>query len=111
MALVQAGDEVIMPNPSFPIYESMVDFVGARPVFVPLVEEKGFGFDLDVFAASLSDKTRLVILNSPSNPTGGVDWSAAAISTCREARAGICWANCSGSKGVAKRSGGKVAVG
>ncbi len=72
LALAEAGDEVVMPNPSFPIYESMVRFVGAKPVFVPLVEEQGFGFDLDVFADSLSDKTRLVILNSPSNPTGGV---------------------------------------
>lgn len=72
LALVDAGDEVIMPNPSFPIYESMVNFVGARPVFVRLSEESGFGFDLDMFADSLSDRTRLVILNSPSNPTGGV---------------------------------------
>jgi len=72
LALVEPGDEVIMPNPSFPIYESMVRFVGARPVFVRLSEEAGFGFDLDMFADSLSDRTRLVILNSPSNPTGGV---------------------------------------
>ncbi|MFQ5460878.1 MAG: aminotransferase class I/II-fold pyridoxal phosphate-dependent enzyme, partial [Anaerolineae bacterium] len=72
LACVDAGDEVIMPNPSFPIYESMVNFVGARPIFVSLREEDGFGFDLDVFADSLSSRTRMVILNSPSNPTGGV---------------------------------------
>jgi aspartate aminotransferase len=72
LALVEEGDEVIMPNPGFPIYESMANFLGARPVFVPLREEEGFGFDLDILASSLSRKTRLVVLNSPSNPTGGV---------------------------------------
>jgi aspartate aminotransferase len=72
LALVEPGDEVIMPNPTFPIYESMVNFIGAKPVFVQLREEEGFGFDMDMFANSLSDRTRMVILNSPSNPTGGV---------------------------------------
>src|SRR5215210_4957726 len=72
LALVEAGDEVLMPNPAFPIYESMVDFVGGTPVFVPLRQENGFRFDLDEFTAGLGDKTRLVILNSPANPTGGV---------------------------------------
>ncbi len=72
LALVEPGDEVIMPNPTFPIYESMVNFIGAKPVFVKLDEKVGFGFDLDMFASSLSDKTKMVVLNSPSNPTGGV---------------------------------------
>ncbi len=72
LALVEEGDEVLLPNPSFPIYESMVDFVGATPVFVPLRQENGFRFDLDEFREGLSGKTRLVILNSPANPTGGV---------------------------------------
>lgn len=72
LALVEEGDEVILPNPTFPIYESMVNFVGAIPRFIPLREELGFAFDLDVFAQSLGPKTKLVILNSPSNPTGGV---------------------------------------
>jgi aspartate/methionine/tyrosine aminotransferase len=72
LALVEPGDEVVMPNPSFPIYESMVEFVGARPVFVQLREDDGFGFDLDGFRESLTSRTRMVILNSPSNPTGGV---------------------------------------
>ncbi|HEX5506350.1 MAG TPA: pyridoxal phosphate-dependent aminotransferase [Thermomicrobiales bacterium] len=72
MALVDEGDEVSMPNPAFPIYESMVDFVGGKSVFVPLRQERGFRFDLDEFKASLSDRTKLVILNSPANPTGGV---------------------------------------
>lgn len=72
LALIELGDEVLYPNPSFPIYESMINFCGARAVPIPLLEKRGFSFDLDVFRAKLSDKTRLVILNSPANPTGGV---------------------------------------
>jgi aspartate/methionine/tyrosine aminotransferase len=72
LALVEEGDEVLLPNPAFPIYESMVDFAGGTPVFVPLRQENGFRFDLDEFAAGLGEKTKLVILNSPANPTGGV---------------------------------------
>jgi len=71
-ALLEAGDEVIYPNPGFPIYESLVDFLGAVRVPMPLIEERGFSFDLDVLERSLSPKTKLVILNSPGNPTGGV---------------------------------------
>jgi aspartate aminotransferase len=72
LALVEEGDEVLVPNPSFPIYESMVNFVGGRPVFVPLRQENEFRFDLDEVRAGLSERTKLVILNSPANPTGGV---------------------------------------
>jgi aspartate aminotransferase len=72
LALVEEGDEVLVPNPSFPIYESMVNFVGGRPVFVPLRQENEFRFDLDELRAGLSERTKLVILNSPANPTGGV---------------------------------------
>lgn len=72
LALLEPGDEVIYPDPGFPIYESMIGFLGATPVPIPLVEERGFSFDLDVFGDKLSDKTRLVILNSPQNPTGGI---------------------------------------
>jgi aspartate aminotransferase len=72
LALLEPGDEVIYPNPGFPIYESMIRFLGARPVPIPLEECRGFSFDLDRFRDSLSEKTRLVILNSPQNPTGGV---------------------------------------
>src|ERR687894_1365341 len=72
LALVDEGDEVLLPSPAFPIYESMVNFVGGRPVFVPLRQENGFRFDLDEFRAGLSGRTKMVILNSPANPTGGV---------------------------------------
>ena len=72
LALLEPGDEVIYPNPGFPIYESMIRFLDAVPVPIPLVEDRGFSFDLNVLRARLSDRTRLIILNSPQNPTGGV---------------------------------------
>jgi aspartate aminotransferase len=72
LALVNAGDEVIYPNPGFPTYESMIDFVGGRPVPMPLREEKGFSFDPDEFVSLVNDSTKLIILNSPGNPTVGV---------------------------------------
>ncbi len=72
MALVEPGDEVIYPNPGFPTYEAMIRVMGGVPVAVPLREENNFSFDLDVFDSLVSEKTRMIILNSPSNPTGGV---------------------------------------
>jgi aspartate aminotransferase len=72
MALLEPGDEVIYPNPSFPIYESVIDFLGATRVPMPLVESRGFSFDLDLFASRLTSRTKMVVLNSPANPTGGV---------------------------------------
>ena len=72
LALLEPGDEVIYPNPGFPIYESMINFLGAKAVPVPLVEERGFSFDLNVLRDSLSDRTKMLILNSPQNPTGGL---------------------------------------
>ncbi len=72
LALVEPGDEVVYPNPGFPIYESMINFLGAKPVPIPLIEERGFSFDLDRLRESLSAKTKLLILNSPHNPTGGL---------------------------------------
>ena len=72
MALAGHGDEVIYPNPGFPIYESVINFVGAVPVPIPLREENGFGFDLGIFERSVSPRTKLIVINSPENPTGGV---------------------------------------
>jgi aspartate/methionine/tyrosine aminotransferase len=71
-ALLNPGDEVVYPDPSFPIYESVINFLGAKAIPVPLVEDRGFSFDLKTFEQSLSPRTRMVILNSPANPTGGV---------------------------------------
>jgi aspartate aminotransferase len=72
LAVLEAGDEVIYPNPAFPIYESMINFLGAVPVPIPLVESRGFSFDLETFRQKLSPRTKLVVLNSPANPTGGM---------------------------------------
>ena len=72
LALIDEGDEVIYPNPGFPIYESMVRYVGGRAVPIHLSEEKDFSLDVDELAHLISDRTRLIILNSPHNPTGGV---------------------------------------
>src|SRR5207253_1301321 len=72
LALIEPGDEVIYPNPGFPIYESMINFTGGTPVPIPLIEERGFSFDLNRLRDSFSPKTKLLILNSPQNPTGGV---------------------------------------
>jgi len=72
LALADVEDEIIFPNPGFPIYESMIDYVGARAVPIRLREEKDFGFDVDELASLITERTRLIILNSPQNPTGGV---------------------------------------
>jgi aspartate aminotransferase len=72
LALASPGDEVIYPNPGFPIYESVINFAGAVPVPIPLREASGFGFDLDMLERKISPRTRLIIINSPQNPTGGV---------------------------------------
>jgi aspartate/methionine/tyrosine aminotransferase len=72
LALIEPGDEVIHPDPSFPIYESVIRFLGATPVPLPLLESRGFSIDLATLRDRLSNRTKLVILNSPANPTGGV---------------------------------------
>ena len=72
LACINEGDEVIYPNPGFPIYESVINFVGARAIPLPLLEEKDFRFDADKLKEKVSDKTRMIIINSPQNPTGGV---------------------------------------
>ena len=71
LALVDEGDEVLYPNPGFPIYESMIRYIGGTPVPVRLLEEKGFELDVDQLCGRVSNKTRLIILNYPHNPTGG----------------------------------------
>jgi aspartate/methionine/tyrosine aminotransferase len=72
LATCDPGDEVVFPNPGFPIYESVIEWAGATPVPLPLVEERGFAFSADDLASRLTPRTKLVILNSPANPTGGV---------------------------------------
>jgi aspartate/methionine/tyrosine aminotransferase len=72
LALVHPGDEVIYPDPGFPTYAAMIGVAGGVPVPVPLSEEDDFSFNLAIFDELISDRTRLIVLNSPSNPTGGV---------------------------------------
>jgi len=72
LALLEAGDEAIYPDPGFPIYRSMIDFTGARAVPIPLREETGFSLDVDELAGLINERTKLLIINSPANPTGGV---------------------------------------
>jgi aspartate/methionine/tyrosine aminotransferase len=72
MALVSEGDEVLYPDPGFPIYESVINFVGGKAVGVPLREATGFNFDMEFFEAHVTPRTKLIIINSPQNPTGGV---------------------------------------
>jgi aspartate/methionine/tyrosine aminotransferase len=73
----EEGSEILYPNPGFPIYESMISFSGATPVPIPLLESRGFEFDPDEVLSQLNERTRLLILNTPANPTGGVIGQAA----------------------------------
>lgn len=72
LALAEEGTEVVYPNPGFPIYESVIKFAGATPVPAPLIEERNFTLDVEQMADLVTDKTRLIIINSPQNPTGGI---------------------------------------
>jgi len=72
LALAQAGDEVVYPDPGFPIYDSMVRYVGATPRPYLITQERDFRVDLDELTGLVTDRTRLLIINSPANPTGGV---------------------------------------
>src|SRR3954466_2270195 len=71
LALAEEGDEIIYPNPGFPIYESMINYVGAKAVPIRLREEMDFRLDVDELAGLISDRTKLIIINSPQNPPGG----------------------------------------
>ena len=68
----QQGVEIMYPDPGFPIYRSVIEFTGARAVPIPLYEESGFSFSAEEVLAKITDRTRLIIVNSPANPTGGV---------------------------------------
>ena len=75
-AIMMFGDqeaEVIYPNPGFPIYESVINYTGATPIPIALKEEKGFAFDAEAVLSQITKKTRLIIINSPANPTGGIN--------------------------------------
>jgi len=72
LALVEKGDEVVYPDPGFPIYKSLIDFAGGKGIPLPLLEANDFSFDVDKLGTLISDNTKLLILNSPQNPTGGV---------------------------------------
>lgn len=71
-ALINPGDEVIYPNPGFPIYESLINFIDSVAVPVPIIEEKNFSIDVNYLEKIITPKTKMIILNSPHNPTGGV---------------------------------------
>ncbi|MDR3200953.1 MAG: pyridoxal phosphate-dependent aminotransferase [Spirochaetales bacterium] len=72
LMLAQPGDEVIYPNPGFPIYESVIKFSGAKPVPMPLLQKNNFSVDLDQLRRDITGKTKLIIINNPCNPTGGM---------------------------------------
>ena len=91
LALVSPGDEVIYPDPGFPTYSAVIKVTGGVPVPVTLREENNFSFDMDIFDASISDRTKLIILNSPSNPTGGVIPSADLKHIAEKARQHNAW--------------------
>jgi aspartate aminotransferase len=91
LALVEPGDEVIYPNPGFPTYEAMIIVAGGVPVAVPLLEQNQFSFDLDAFDGLINEKTKLIILNSPSNPTGGVIPSTDLEHIASQAKRYGCW--------------------
>jgi aspartate/methionine/tyrosine aminotransferase len=72
LALIDSGDEVLYPNPGFPIYESMIRYIGGVPVPIRLLGNKGFDLDVDQLVSKIGPKTRLIVINTPHNPTGGI---------------------------------------
>jgi len=91
LATCDPGDEVIYPNPGFPIYESVIRWAGATPVPLPLTEERGFAFSADELAERLTARTKLVILNSPANPTGGIVERELNVEIARVLAQHPCW--------------------
>ena len=91
LALVEPGDEVIYPDPGFPTYEAMITLAGGIAQAVPLLEENHFSFDLDEFDRLINKRTRLIIVNSPSNPTGSVIPSADLEHIAKKAQEFNCW--------------------
>src|SRR5262249_40383605 len=91
LATCDPGDEVIYPNPGFPIYESVIRWAGATPVPLPILEEHDFAFTADQLAGLLTPRTKLVILNSPANPTGGVVPRAVNAEIARVLADHDCW--------------------
>jgi aspartate/methionine/tyrosine aminotransferase len=91
LALLDPGDEVIYPDPGFPTYPAMIAIAGGVPVPVPVRESNDFSFDLEAFQARLSERTRLIIINSPANPTGGVIPLADLERIAQAAQAHDCW--------------------
>ena len=91
LALVEPGDEVIYPDPGFPTYEAMIRLAGGIPIALPLLEESNFSFDLDTFDHLVTKRTKLIILNSPSNPTGGVIPHADLEHIAQKAQEFNCW--------------------
>ena len=91
LALVEPGDEVLYPDPGFPTYAAMIGIAGGIAVPIPLREENQFSFDLEAFDKRISDKTKLIILNSPANPTGGVIPLADLKRIVKKAQKHNCW--------------------
>jgi len=91
LAIIEPGDEVIYPDPGFPTYSAMIGVAGGNPVPVPLSEENNFSFDLEAFDRLINERTRLIILNSPANPTGGVIPLADLEHIAAQAQKYDCW--------------------
>ncbi|MCK4765151.1 MAG: pyridoxal phosphate-dependent aminotransferase [Candidatus Aminicenantes bacterium] len=91
MALLEPGDEVIYPDPGFPSYRAIIETMGATPVPIALKEEKDFSFDMAEFSEKVNDCTRLIIINAPSNPTGGIIPAADLEAIAAAAKKHDCW--------------------